>query len=70
MLSPWGRDFYHGEEFCNIMGLTSENRATLQSHFQVALDAILGCSSLGDLPDYTSIKSDLNMHWYYLNCNS
>ena len=52
------------------MGLTSENRATLQSHFQVALDAILGCLSRGDLPDYTSIKSDIDMHWYYLNCNS
>jgi hypothetical protein len=69
-VSPWGRDFFLGEEFCYIMGLASENRAILQSHFQVALDSILGCLSRGDLPDYTTIKSDLIMHWFYLNCNA
>lgn len=53
------REFFHSEEFCYHMGLTPQNREMLQSHFEVALDAIVGCLSPDDLPDYATIRSHL-----------
>ena len=57
-LAKAGRKSFHGEEFCYNMGLTRENRTMLQSHFQLALDAIFGCCSRDDLPGDGTIKSD------------